>query len=208
MNCGLQDAFNLAWKLALVHQGAAHENLLDSYEIERRPAAELVMKSGDNMEDTLTMTGPTERKARDQAILFFGEANSSFPAGYRLPDNIPVRPPHAAPSNLHALGHHAGSTLMLLGGPTADPSTLLSLHAAMQKHVGDSPLFETAVALTAGAHVPDSIGHLEPAAAAQLGIEGNTLLAIRPDGYVGLRADRDHLAALDRYAAFLQTGLR
>ena len=39
MNCGLQDAFNLAWKLALVHQGAAHETLLDSYEIERRPAA-------------------------------------------------------------------------------------------------------------------------------------------------------------------------
>src|SRR5579859_1413159 len=42
MNCGLQDAFNLAWKLALVHQGAAHETLLDTYEIERRPAAELV----------------------------------------------------------------------------------------------------------------------------------------------------------------------
>ena len=50
MNCGLQDAFNLAWKLALVHQGAAHETLLDSYEIERRPAAELVTKSGDEIE--------------------------------------------------------------------------------------------------------------------------------------------------------------
>ena len=68
MNCGLQDAFNLAWKLALVHQGAAHETLLDSYEIERRPAAELVMKSGDDMEKTLNMADPTERKTRDQAI--------------------------------------------------------------------------------------------------------------------------------------------
>jgi hypothetical protein len=83
---------------------------------------------------------------------------------------------------------------------------LLALYAALQKHVKDSPLFEAAVALTAGANVPDSIGHLEPAAAAQLGIEESTLLAIRPDGYVGLRADRDHLPALERYAAFLQTG--
>jgi 2-polyprenyl-6-methoxyphenol hydroxylase-like FAD-dependent oxidoreductase len=234
MNCGLQDAFNLAWKLALVHQGAAHEALLDSYEIERRPAAVLVMKSGDNMEDSLTMTDPAERKARDQAIktaladqeilhhdmvaetelnidyahspIVFGDANSAFAAGYRLPDNIPVHLPRAATANLHALGHHAGSTLMLLGGPTANPSDLLALHAALQKHVRDSPLFETAVALTAGDDVPDSIGRLEPAAAAQLGIDGTTLLAIRPDGYVGLRADRDHLAALDRYGAFLQTG--
>ena len=192
------------------------------------------MKSGDNMEDTLAMTGPTERKARDQAIrtsladqeilhhemvaetelnidyahspIVFGDANSSFAAGYRLPDNIPVQLPQAAPSHLHALGHHAGSTLMLLGGPTAKASALLALHAALQKQVRESPLFETAVALTAGAHVADSVGHLEPAAAAQLGIEGNTLLAIRPDGYVGLRADHDHLAALERYAALLQNG--
>jgi 2-polyprenyl-6-methoxyphenol hydroxylase-like FAD-dependent oxidoreductase len=234
MNCGLQDAFNLAWKLALVHQGAAHETLLNSYEIERRPAAAIVMKSGDDYENSTALTDPTERKARDQAIksaladqeishhdmvaetelnieyahspIVFGDANSSFAAGYRLPDNIPVHLPLAATSNLHALGHHAGSTLMLLGGPTADPSALLALHATLQKHIRDSPLFETAVALTAGGNVPGSIGRLEPAAAAQLGIDGTTLLAIRPDGYVGLRADRDHLAALDRYAAFLQTG--
>jgi 2-polyprenyl-6-methoxyphenol hydroxylase-like FAD-dependent oxidoreductase len=68
MNSGLQDAFNLAWKLALVHRGAAHETLLDSYEIERRPAGELITKSGDEMEHSLTMTDPAERKTRDQAI--------------------------------------------------------------------------------------------------------------------------------------------
>jgi hypothetical protein len=234
MNCGLQDAFNLAWKLALVHQGNAHETLLDSYEIERRPAAPIVMKSGDDMENNLAMTDPTERKTRDQAIrtaladseilhhdivaetelnvdyahspIVFGDANSSFAAGHRLPDNISVQMPQAAPSNLHALGHRAGSTLILIGGPTANPSTVLALHAALEKHIKESPLFETVVALTAGANVPDSIGHLDPAAAAQLGMEGSTLLAIRPDGYVGLRADRDHLAALERYSTFLQTG--
>jgi 2-polyprenyl-6-methoxyphenol hydroxylase-like FAD-dependent oxidoreductase len=37
MNTGVQDAYNLAWKLALVTQGLAPETLLDSYEAERRP---------------------------------------------------------------------------------------------------------------------------------------------------------------------------
>ena len=43
MNTGLQDAFNLGWKLALVCRGAAGPGLLDTYETERRPVAELVV---------------------------------------------------------------------------------------------------------------------------------------------------------------------
>ena len=43
MNTGIQDAYNSAWKLALVHRGRAPEGLLDSYEKERRPAAEDVL---------------------------------------------------------------------------------------------------------------------------------------------------------------------
>jgi 2-polyprenyl-6-methoxyphenol hydroxylase-like FAD-dependent oxidoreductase len=39
MNTGIQDAYNLAWKLALVLDAAAPEALLDSYEAERRPVA-------------------------------------------------------------------------------------------------------------------------------------------------------------------------
>jgi 2-polyprenyl-6-methoxyphenol hydroxylase-like FAD-dependent oxidoreductase len=39
MNTGIQDACNLAWKLALVVRGAATEGLLDSYEAERWPVA-------------------------------------------------------------------------------------------------------------------------------------------------------------------------
>ncbi len=39
MNSGIQDADNLAWKLAFVRQGAARR-LLDSYDLERRAAAE------------------------------------------------------------------------------------------------------------------------------------------------------------------------
>lgn len=39
LNTGIQDAHNLAWKLALVLRGEAHESLLESYERERRPVA-------------------------------------------------------------------------------------------------------------------------------------------------------------------------
>jgi 3-(3-hydroxy-phenyl)propionate hydroxylase len=38
-NSGVQDADNLAWKLAAVVQGLANERLLDSYDAERRPIA-------------------------------------------------------------------------------------------------------------------------------------------------------------------------
>ena len=39
MNTGIQDAYNLGWKLALVLQGTAAPALLDSYEAERLPIA-------------------------------------------------------------------------------------------------------------------------------------------------------------------------
>lgn len=37
LNSGIQDAHNLAWKLAAVLSGRAHDSLLDTYEAERRP---------------------------------------------------------------------------------------------------------------------------------------------------------------------------
>jgi len=43
-NTGVQDAANLAWKLALVIKGEAGEALLDSYEAERRPVGELTVE--------------------------------------------------------------------------------------------------------------------------------------------------------------------
>jgi hypothetical protein len=43
-NTGVQDAANLAWKLAAVLKGEAGESLLDSYEAERLPVAELTVE--------------------------------------------------------------------------------------------------------------------------------------------------------------------
>ncbi|HMH18434.1 MAG TPA: FAD-dependent monooxygenase [Burkholderiales bacterium] len=47
MNTGLQDAYNLAWKLALVVSGRAGAALLDSYEAERIPVAQRLLATTD-----------------------------------------------------------------------------------------------------------------------------------------------------------------
>jgi 2-polyprenyl-6-methoxyphenol hydroxylase-like FAD-dependent oxidoreductase len=45
MNTGMQDAFNLTWKLALVARGICHpEPLLSSYSLERSPVAKLILE--------------------------------------------------------------------------------------------------------------------------------------------------------------------
>lgn len=50
MNAGMQDAYNLAWKLALVIQGKAREELLESYHAERHPVANEIV----NLTEQLT----------------------------------------------------------------------------------------------------------------------------------------------------------
>ena len=47
MNTGLQDAYNLAWKLALVIEGKAGAALLDSYAEERMPVAQRLLETTD-----------------------------------------------------------------------------------------------------------------------------------------------------------------
>jgi hypothetical protein len=47
MNTGIGDAVNLAWKLAAVLQGRAHERLLESYEMERIPFARKLVSTTD-----------------------------------------------------------------------------------------------------------------------------------------------------------------
>nr|MBA3760667.1 FAD-dependent monooxygenase [Gemmatimonadales bacterium] len=47
MNTGLQDAYNLGWKMALVVSGGAEAALLDSYEAERIPVAQKLLSTTD-----------------------------------------------------------------------------------------------------------------------------------------------------------------
>jgi hypothetical protein len=49
MNTGIQDAWNLGWKLALVVAGSADPALLDSYEAERWPVGRALLESTDRL---------------------------------------------------------------------------------------------------------------------------------------------------------------
>src|SRR5207237_2917740 len=57
MNCCMQDAFNLGWKLALVVKGHARRELLDTYEAERRPVAEQVIWAASSLHDIFMTHG-------------------------------------------------------------------------------------------------------------------------------------------------------
>lgn len=54
MNTGLQDAFNLAWKLALVLKGKAKDELLDTYTEERIIIAKELVRSTDKVFSVVT----------------------------------------------------------------------------------------------------------------------------------------------------------
>ena len=54
MNTGLQDAFNLGWKLAFVLRGKAKPELLDTYTPERLPVAKNTIRTTDNIFNLLT----------------------------------------------------------------------------------------------------------------------------------------------------------
>jgi 2-polyprenyl-6-methoxyphenol hydroxylase-like FAD-dependent oxidoreductase len=215
MNCGLQDAANLAWKLALVHHGAADPALLDSYEQERRPVAQEICRSGDATEAAHGLQEPAERAARDRAIAamlanpvarqqevvaetemnvsYAGSAITLGGGGQRLPSTI-AAPPGAGADRLHALTHRCGHTLLLLAGPGASQEALAALQAELEadRAAGSLPpaLVEAVVAL-----------RLEDAPS--LGLGPLTLLAVRPDGFIGLRADADHCGAVRRYAGLV-----
>ena len=64
MNTGLQDAHNLAFKLADVLQGRASERYLDRYEAERRPVARRLISTTDRLFGIITSARPVPRTLR------------------------------------------------------------------------------------------------------------------------------------------------
>jgi 2-polyprenyl-6-methoxyphenol hydroxylase-like FAD-dependent oxidoreductase len=68
MNTGLQDAYNLAWKLALVASGRARSALLDTYEEERRPNALKLINTTDRLFNYLVSDHPFARFVIDWVL--------------------------------------------------------------------------------------------------------------------------------------------
>ncbi|KAA8885796.1 3-(3-hydroxyphenyl)propionate hydroxylase [Nocardia colli] len=176
MNTGIQDAYNLGWKLAAALDG--DESLLDSYESERRTVAARVLgvssalldKLVDGDEDAMERGPETQQldiSYRDPAD------RGELVAGDRAPD-APLKDMAGNPIRLFDLfrGPHA---TVLCFGETAE----LPIEPGVQVY--------TVVRLGAAAserHVIDIEGHAFAAYAARPG----TRIRIRPDGYVAHRA--------------------
>jgi len=74
MNTGMQDAFNLSWKLALVCRGeGAADPLLESYSPERSSVGDMVLKATGMMTTVAVMRGEVKQSIRNHvAGLVFG----------------------------------------------------------------------------------------------------------------------------------------
>lgn len=108
LNTGVQDAQNLAWKLAAVLRGEAGDALLDTYDAERRPVGEAVTRS--SLLNALSM-GRTARQSEpvlprkeflNEIGLVFGAHYASaavVPDGQRAPaeDQVQQYVPSAVP---------------------------------------------------------------------------------------------------------------
>ena len=98
--------------------------------------------------------------------------------------------PGAAAGHLHQLTHRRGHTLLLLADGEADPAALATLRAQLEADDAATAPARALVEAVVAVRLEESSG---------LGLGPLTLLAVRPDGFIGLRADSDHRQALRRY---------
>jgi len=76
LNLGVQDAFNLGWKLAAQVRGWAPESLLDTYQAERHPvAADVLDNTRAQMELMSTEPGPQAVRRLITELMDFDEVN-------------------------------------------------------------------------------------------------------------------------------------
>ncbi len=195
-NMGVQDAHNLAWKLALVLRGQAGPRLLDSYEQERAPIAEFTVEQG--VIRYLQRSGLDAEVAarhRPETTVLFGHVyrSSAVLAEDGPDDGSPVedptrpsgRPGTRAP---HLVLRHDGRDtplhdlmtggFLLLAGPdgTGWPGAVEAVRAA------------TGLALSC-----HRVGASDPAGTAErflasYGVGPTGAVLVRPDGFIAWRA--------------------
>jgi 2-polyprenyl-6-methoxyphenol hydroxylase-like FAD-dependent oxidoreductase len=176
MNTGIQDAYNLGWKLAAVLGGRAAPSLLDSYADERVPIARWTLGLST---DTLTRMTDSLRSDRTSELIPFNADGQQLGLGYRWSalshetpafaagaDGAPLRAGDRAPDWPYAdgtlFGDFRGPHVTVVGVGVAAADTI---------RIGDGadPSLLRAVGLASA----------PPYAA------GDGLFVVRPDGYVG-----------------------
>jgi 2-polyprenyl-6-methoxyphenol hydroxylase-like FAD-dependent oxidoreductase len=197
MNSGLQDAYNLGWKLGLVLAGQATPDLLGTYDEERLPIASWLLnitserlnavlaairEAGGGVDAVaspeltqLQLGYRWSRLSRNAA----GRSSGLLP-GDRAPD-APCRDPFTgAPRRLFDLFRGPHFTLLGLGERCAAALSYLKSDLVKPGLIGPGGLIDD------GGHVADAYGQ-------------DALLLVRPDGYIGLIADADDTLAVAGY---------
>ncbi|WP_280399482.1 FAD-dependent monooxygenase [Nocardia carnea] len=180
MNTGIQDAYNLGWKLAAALDG--DEDPLDTYEAERRAVAARVLGISTELLGKLTagaedaMKRGTETHQLD--ITYRDPADPRrFAPGDRAPD-APLKNAAGKPVRLFDLFRGPHATLLCFGSP-GETTAVAGTRVCVVVRPG-TPAAE-------GAFI-DVDGHAHAAYCA----DGATRILVRPDGYV---------AAIDRSPA-------
>jgi 2-polyprenyl-6-methoxyphenol hydroxylase-like FAD-dependent oxidoreductase len=99
MNTGMQDADNLAWKIALVLKGEASAKLLDTYDEERRPVgADVVFRTRAASEQFgRRQAGPQDRLEDTQVLVNYRGSSLSLDDVSDSLEQLPVRAGDRAP---------------------------------------------------------------------------------------------------------------
>lgn len=125
MNTGIQDMVNLGWKLALVYQGRAPSNLLDTYDAERLPVIRALVGTTESATDAITADNPFLhrlitlvapaalhfKQAQQRAANLFSQTGTSYADG-------PLTEGSGMVANIHA-GERLGA-LPIPGGTTTE----------------------------------------------------------------------------------------
>jgi 2-polyprenyl-6-methoxyphenol hydroxylase-like FAD-dependent oxidoreductase len=211
MNTGIQDAWNLGWKLALAVRGLAAPGLLDSYEAERRPAGKAIvdravaiaftdeMDMADEkaqflleMQMTMNYAGsPLVSQASDAA----GFAGGPEP-GHRAPDVQGLRRFGIAHDlRLFDLTRGTHTTLLLAAGADVAEEQVLALEKlAASIRQGTRGQVHPFLVADGAARVPSlvdlpvvrDLGAFRDAYG--VGDAGTAAYVVRPDGHVGFRS--------------------
>jgi 2-polyprenyl-6-methoxyphenol hydroxylase-like FAD-dependent oxidoreductase len=227
MNTGIQDAWNLGWKLALAARGVAAQTLLDSYDAERRPVGRLVVRLTDRAFSVATSTNPLVRTVRthliprvlplalhlDRAIAYgfrtVSQLNIGYPHSPVVQEGQPAlrrgpRPGDRLPDA--RIAKDGGSCW--LGEALAEPRFQLLLCGdlggwdmhALAAVRGRYPDMVSVHHLTRDA-LPSALHDADGQALTRLSVDGTAHYLIRPDGHVGYRAAGTDLDGLRGYLA-------
>ncbi|GHF28206.1 FAD-dependent monooxygenase [Streptomyces morookaense] len=191
-NTGIHDGHNLAWKLAAVLRGWAHDGLLDSYDAERRPLGSAMAEQAllrNRIRHGLAPDGDQDRMVDDIVVTL----------GYRYTSSAVAGPAHAAPllpglDLSGAPGTRAPHVWLRRGDERistldlfSDAFTLLTADRRWCD-VGDAVAARTPVPLRS--HLVGRDGLVEDGAdwAACYGVSRKGAVLVRPDGFVAWRS--------------------